>query len=45
MNSVILMGRLARDPELKYGGQKQTAISRFSLARTADDRTWEEKRA
>ena len=32
MNSVILMGRLARDPELKYGGQKQTAISRFSLA-------------
>lgn len=32
MNSVILMGRLAIDPELKYGGQKQTAISRFSLA-------------
>ncbi len=33
MNKVILMGRLTRDPETRYSqGEKQTAISRFSLA-------------
>ena len=33
MNKVILMGRLTRDPEVRYSqGEKQTAIGRFSLA-------------
>jgi len=34
MNKVILMGRLTRDPEVRYsnGANGQTAIARFSLA-------------
>ena len=33
MNSVILCGRLARDPETKYStGEEQKAISRYTLA-------------
>ena len=33
MNKVILMGRLTRDPEVRYSqGENQTAIARFSLA-------------
>lgn len=32
MNKVIFMGRLTRDPELRYGSQNNTAIARFSLA-------------
>ncbi len=33
MNKVILMGRLTRDPEVRYGqGGNQTAVARFSLA-------------
>lgn len=33
MNKVILMGRLTRDPEIRYSqGESQTAIARFSLA-------------
>ena len=33
MNKVILMGRLTRDPEVRYGGaDNQLAIARFSLA-------------
>lgn len=33
MNKVILMGRLARDPDIRYSkGEKTTAIARFSLA-------------
>ena len=31
MNSVVLVGRLTRDPELRYS-QNQTAVARFSLA-------------
>ena len=31
MNSVILIGRLARDPEMSYT-QQQTALTRFTLA-------------
>lgn len=38
MNKVILMGRLTRDPEVRYTqGASQTAIARFSLA---VDRRW-----
>lgn len=32
MNSVVLIGRLARDPELTYTPNTQTAICRFTLA-------------
>ena len=33
MNKVILMGRLTRDPEMRYSqGESSTAIARFSLA-------------
>ena len=46
MNKVILMGRLTRDPEVRYSqGENQTAIARFSLAvdrrfkRQGDDQT------
>lgn len=33
MNKVLLMGRLTRDPEVRYGGaDNQMAIARFSIA-------------
>ena len=33
MNKVILMGRLTRDPEVRYSqGENSMAIARFSLA-------------
>lgn len=32
MNKVILMGRLTRDPEIRYGGQSNSAIARYSIA-------------
>ena len=33
MNKVILMGRLTRDPEIRYSsGENQTAIARYTLA-------------
>lgn len=33
MNKVILMGRLTRDPEIRYSqGTSQTAVGRFSIA-------------
>ena len=33
MNKVILMGRLTRDPEVRYAqGENAMAIARFSLA-------------
>ena len=32
MNKIILMGRLTRDPEVRYGGAQNIAIARFSLA-------------
>ena len=33
MNKVIFMGRLTRDPEIRYSqGETQTAVARFSLA-------------
>ena len=46
MNKVILMGRLTRDPEIRYSsGENQTAIARYTLAvdrrfrRQGDDQT------
>lgn len=32
MNTVILMGRLTRDPEIRYGGANNTAVARYSIA-------------
>lgn len=32
MNSVQLIGRLTRDPEVRYGASSQTAVARFSIA-------------
>ena len=32
MNKVILMGRLTRDAEVRYGGANNSAVARFSLA-------------
>lgn len=32
MNSVILIGRLTKDPELRYIPQSETAVANFSLA-------------
>lgn len=33
MNRVILMGRLVRDPEIRYSqGEKSTAVAKYSLA-------------
>lgn len=32
MNKVILMGRLTRDPEVRYGGSSNMAIAKFSIA-------------
>ncbi|MGI6095757.1 MAG: single-stranded DNA-binding protein [Lachnospiraceae bacterium] len=33
MNKVILMGRLTRDPEVRYSaGENQTAVARYTLA-------------
>ena len=33
MNKVILMGRLTRDPEVRYGtGENSTAVARYTLA-------------
>lgn len=46
MNKVILMGRLTRDPEVRYSqGEKQTAVARYTIAvdrrfkRQGDDQT------
>ena len=34
MNKVILMGRLTRDPEARYGsGENSTAVAKKSLCR------------
>lgn len=32
MNKVILMGRLTRDPEVRYTGAESSAVARYTLA-------------
>ena len=32
MNKVILMGRLTRDPDVRYGQQSNTIVARYTLA-------------
>lgn len=41
MNSVVLIGRLTRDPEVRYISESQTAVARFTVA--IDD-GWGEKK-
>lgn len=36
MNKVILLGRLCQDPEVKYVGEKNIAITKFTLAVNRD---------
>ena len=47
MNSVILIGRLTRDPEVRYGASSQTAIGKFTLAvdRGGKDKNGEDRGA
>ena len=45
MNSVVLIGRLTRDPELRYtNGANQMAIARFSIAIDRPQRQGDEKK-
>ena len=43
MNSVVLIGRLTRDPELRYAAGSQMAIAKFSIAVDRPARTGKER--
>ena len=45
MNSVILVGRIAKNPELNYTPNTQTAVCRFTLAVDRPKRKGEESKA
>lgn len=45
MNSVHLIGRLTRDPELRYTAGTQTAVATFTLAVDRPVKSGEEKKA
>lgn len=45
MNTVILTGRLTRDPEVRYANESQTAVARFNLAVDRPFSRDEEKKA
>ena len=45
MNSVILIGRLTRDPELRYTSGSQMAVTNFSIAVDRPTRQGEERKA
>ena len=32
MNCVTLIGRLTKDPEIRYGAATQTAVAKFTIA-------------
>ena len=32
MNSVVLIGRVTKNPDVRYGNGSQTAVARFSIA-------------
>lgn len=44
MNNVELIGRLTRDPEIKYTAQTQTAVCTFSLAIDRPTKQGEDKK-
>jgi len=43
MNSVLLIGRLTRDPEVRYTAETQMAVATFSLAIDRQQREGKEK--
>lgn len=45
MNSVVLIGRLTKDPEVRYITDKQLAVATFTLAIDRPSRKDEEKKA
>lgn len=45
MNSVVLIGRLTRDPEVKYIPDNQMAVATFTLAINRPAKKGEEKKA
>lgn len=45
MNNVVLIGRLTKDPEVRYAGQNQTAVCDFSIAIDRPVKQGEEKKA
>jgi single-strand DNA-binding protein len=45
MNLVMLIGRLTRDPELRYAAGSQTAVCKFSLAVDRPNRQGHEREA
>lgn len=45
MNNVSMIGRLTRDPELRYSENSRTAIARFTLAVDRPTRQGEDKKA
>lgn len=44
MNKVILCGRLTRDPEVRYGGQKMECMAKYTLAVDRRVRTTDEQK-
>ena len=45
MNNVVLIGRLTRDPEVRYTSETQMAVARFSVAIDRPVRAGGEKQA
>ena len=45
MNSVMLIGRLTRDPEVRYTSGSQMAVANFTLAIDRPVRQGEERKA
>lgn len=45
MNNVVLIGRLTKDPDVRYVPESQTAIATFTLAINRPVRTGDEKKA
>lgn len=44
MNSVVLIGRLTRDPEVRYISESQTAVASFTIAIDRPTRAGQEKK-
>ena len=44
MNNVVLIGRLTRDPEVRYTSETQMAVARFSVAIDRPVRSGEKSR-
>lgn len=45
MNSVVLIGRLTRDPEMRYIAESQTAVATFTIAIDRPVKSGQEKKA